>query len=602
MIDDDSINVRIKHTPFLVFVRSLTCLLILVSSSSAKLRTTVSRFPIGLFFCSLLGISSIIHFFNEDRLIEAHTQSVRRNAPTMVSLYSSGPISSFASRNSMIDSDTLLSLSSFGSTFNHPKTCIRFARIGCGFTVLGFLEIKPRKRSCCSRLNKRNLGWDSHESKDLESEVLEFMKNSERPGMFPSKKDLIRSGRFDLVERIVNQGGWLSMGWDLDEQEQQVKDNVKPLHIEKQLHDSHSQEVDGTLSHGAIDSSSNLSSLTEEVDAGNDSGIEGILTRLEKQRNLSLGISLRDPNGKSNGAMTDISANGSVPWSSKIVTASEIREKESRRSSDESAQNRYQEASSVSGTQGLSNSPTSETWRTWSMRRAGFTDEDFEAAEISPSGLDGVKKGNTNKNSGDSMNGKNRTASSPEDVNKTHIKSRLQHLQSELSSVLHSLRSPPDDIVTSKDSEMTSGNLENLSDDWEFKENEIMHAQTKLRSTRAKLAVLEGKMAMAIIDAQRVVREKQRRIDHARRALRLLRTASIVWPNSASEVLLTGSFDGWSTQRKMKKAENGVFSLSLKLYPGKYEIKFIVDGQWKVDPLRPIVTCGGYENNLLIIS
>ncbi|XP_010460226.1 PREDICTED: uncharacterized protein LOC104741138 [Camelina sativa] len=509
----------------------------------------------------------------------------------MVSLYSSGPISSFASRNSMIDSDTLLSLSSFGSTFNpnyNPKTCIRFSRIGCGFTVLGFLEIKPRKRSCCSRVNKRNLGWDSDESKDLESEVLEFMKNSERPGMFPSKKVLIRSGRFDLVERIVNQGGWLSMGWDLDEQEQ-VKDNVKPwdLHIEKQLHDSHSLEVDGTLSHGAIDSSSNLSSLTEEVDAGNDSGIEGILTRLEKQRNLSLGISLRDPNGKSNGVITDISPNGSVPWSSKIVTASE-----SRRSSDESAQSRYQEASSVSGTRGLNNSPTSETWRTWSMRRAGFTDEDFEAAEISPSGLDGVKKGNKNKDTGDSMNGKDRT----------HIKSRLQHLQSELSSVLHSLRSPPDDVVTSKDSEITSGNLENLSDDWEFKENEIMHAQTKLRSTRAKLAVLEGKMAMAIIDAQRIVREKQRRIDHARRALRLLRTASIVWPNSASEVLLTGSFDGWSTQRKMKKAENGVFSLSLKLYPGKYEIKFIVDGQWKVDPLRPIVTCGGYENNLLIIS
>lgn len=49
-------------------------------------------------------------------------------------------------------------------------------------------------------------------------------------------------------------------------------------------------------------------------------------------------------------------------------------------------------------------------------------------------------------------------------------------------------------------------------------------------------------------DAQRIVREKQRRIDHANRALRLLRTASIVWPNSASEVLLTGSFDGWSTQ------------------------------------------------------
>lgn len=193
----------------------------------------------------------------------------------MVSL-NSGPISSFASRYSMIDSDTLLPLSSFGSTFNpnyKAKACIRFLRKGCGLTVLGFLEVKPRKKSCCSRCtgvlrmcNKRNLGWDSDGSKDLESEILEFMKNSEKPGMFPSKKDLIRSGRFDLVERIVNQGGWLSMGWDLDEQkEEEVNENVKPwdLHIEKQLHNFNSQEIDGTLNHGAIDSSLNPSSLRE---------------------------------------------------------------------------------------------------------------------------------------------------------------------------------------------------------------------------------------------------------------------------------------------------------------------------------------------------
>jgi hypothetical protein len=54
------------------------------------------------------------------------------------------------------------------------------------------------------------------------------------------------------------------------------------------------------------------------VESRNDSGIEGILTRLEKERNLSLGISVRE-NGKSNGAMHDISPNGSVPWSSRIV-------------------------------------------------------------------------------------------------------------------------------------------------------------------------------------------------------------------------------------------------------------------------------------------
>lgn len=103
-----------------------------------------------------------------------------------------------------------------------------------------------------------------------------------------------------------------------------------------------------------------------------------------------------------------------------------------------------------------------------------------------------------------------------------------------------------------------------------------MNAQDKLRSLRAKLVVLEGKMAMAIMylrhhsnnfslththklnfdntvffsprDAHKVVEEKQKKINNAYKALKILKTTCIVWPNTASEVFLTGSFDGWSTQ------------------------------------------------------
>ena len=47
-----------------------------------------------------------------------------------------------------------------------------------------------------------------------------------------------------------------------------------------------------------------------------------------------------------------------------------------------------------------------------------------------------------------------------------------------------------------------------------------------------------------------MIEEKQKNIKCARRALQMLRTACVVWPNSASEVLLVGSFDGWSNQVK----------------------------------------------------
>ncbi|GFP91598.1 5'-amp-activated protein kinase subunit beta-2 [Phtheirospermum japonicum] len=121
-----------------------------------------------------------------------------------------------------------------------------------------------------------------------------------------------------------------------------------------------------------------------------------------------------------------------------------------------------------------------------------------------------------------------------------------------------------------------------------------MSAKERLRSMRAKLAVLEGKMALAIIDAQKIVDMKQKRIDDACKALQLLRTTVIVWHSSASEVL--------KLQRKMEQTRPDIFSLCLKLYPGRYEIKFIVDGVWKVDPLRPVVNNNGYENNLFIVT
>ncbi|KAL8218298.1 hypothetical protein R6Q57_021671 [Mikania cordata] len=149
--------------------------------------------------------------------------------------------------------------------------------------------------------------------------------------------------------------------------------------------------------------------------------------------------------------------------------------------------------------------------------------------------------------------------------------------------------------------ESCGNELQQLSDVWEFQENEVIKAGDKLRSIRAKLAVLEGKIALSVIDTQKLLEEKQRRIDSARTTLQLLRTTTVFWTHSASEVLLVGSYDGWTSQVQMEKTRTGIFSASLKLYPGKYEIKFIVDGVWRVDPMLTVVRNNGYENNSLIV-
>jgi hypothetical protein len=51
-----------------------------------------------------------------------------------------------------------------------------------------------------------------------------------------------------------------------------------------------------------------------------------------------------------------------------------------------------------------------------------------------------------------------------------------------------------------------------------------------------------------ISERNKIIEEKQMRLDEVEKALSELRTVCIVWPNPASEVLLTGSFDGWTSQ------------------------------------------------------
>ena len=49
------------------------------------------------------------------------------------------------------------------------------------------------------------------------------------------------------------------------------------------------------------------------------------------------------------------------------------------------------------------------------------------------------------------------------------------------------------------------------------------------------------------------------------------------------EVCVAGTFNEW-VPAKMRKQKDGRFALSLKLPPGAYEYRFVVDGHWMTDP------------------
>ncbi len=56
----------------------------------------------------------------------------------------------------------------------------------------------------------------------------------------------------------------------------------------------------------------------------------------------------------------------------------------------------------------------------------------------------------------------------------------------------------------------------------------------------------------------------------------------------AQSVTIAGDFNDWNSQEQyLKKNPDGTWTISLKLQPGSYHYKFVVDGNWQEDPNNP---------------
>ncbi|XP_031257922.1 protein PTST, chloroplastic [Pistacia vera] len=79
----------------------------------------------------------------------------------------------------------------------------------------------------------------------------------------------------------------------------------------------------------------------------------------------------------------------------------------------------------------------------------------------------------------------------------------------------------------------------------------------------------------------------------------------LFWCGMAESVQVMGTFDGWSQGGYLSPEYDGSFtrfSTTLMLRPGRYEIKFLVDGEWHLSPEFPTVGEGLMKNNLLIVE
>ena len=73
----------------------------------------------------------------------------------------------------------------------------------------------------------------------------------------------------------------------------------------------------------------------------------------------------------------------------------------------------------------------------------------------------------------------------------------------------------------------------------------------------------------------------------------------------AREVILAGDFTDWQAHaRKMRRVgRGGAFAARVPLAPGRYEYKFIVDGQWLHDPrAESVPNSFGTNNSIVTVS
>ncbi len=81
-------------------------------------------------------------------------------------------------------------------------------------------------------------------------------------------------------------------------------------------------------------------------------------------------------------------------------------------------------------------------------------------------------------------------------------------------------------------------------------------------------------------------------------------TFTFIPSNAVKKVFLFGSFNGWNRSSLPMANDNGAYSITISLLPGRYEYKFYEDGKEMLDPVNPVKVpngLGGFNSVLNIL-
>jgi len=143
---------------------------------------------------------------------------------------------------------------------------------------------------------------------------------------------------------------------------------------------------------------------------------------------------------------------------------------------------------------------------------------------------------------------------------------------------------------------------------------EHLNLSRELEETKALLALVRARHAAEAAQLKQVALESSLRLQAAEQALHSLKLVQVDWWGEGNRVELAGSFNGWehhvyllpelSSEIPHADGSRGpmLWKVDLWLYPGVFEIKFIVDGKWQLDHRRETVHRHMGHNNLLRVE
>ena len=119
---------------------------------------------------------------------------------------------------------------------------------------------------------------------------------------------------------------------------------------------------------------------------------------------------------------------------------------------------------------------------------------------------------------------------------------------------------------------------------------------------------IKSKAAVTTVTAKRVGRPPKGAATAAKKTAAKAaerRVTFTVRADAGKAVYLAGCFNQWNpTGKKMTdKKKDGVYSTTVKLAPGTYEYKFVVDGVWCADPENTVVVkndCGTHNSVITV--